>query len=197
MAFWQFITFIVLIGSLLGYASVISRRLGRADARLNRIEEALLAKTRSFELADALAAEAKPVVAGAQERHGGHLTIRDLRQLSSRTSVGSGEVLTTPGEQLCAHGTPSLTVNPVPPSLQNSDAPATSSELLNLLTVGAVSGDPTATSLQGGDAQATISGQQGPTVYPPPSNDSVADKNRDLLLFLSAQRRRRRARLGY
>jgi hypothetical protein len=41
MALWQFTTFTVLIGALIVYAAVITRRLSLADARLTRMEEAL------------------------------------------------------------------------------------------------------------------------------------------------------------
>jgi hypothetical protein len=43
----------------------------------------------------------------------------------------------------------------------------------------------------------TNSGRQSPPTLRPPEEDSVAKKNREMALFLSNQRRRRRARLGY
>jgi hypothetical protein len=47
------------------------------------------------------------------------------------------------------------------------------------------------------DAPATNSGRQSPAGCDPPGDDSDAKRNRDMMLFLSNQRRRRRARLGY
>jgi hypothetical protein len=88
VALWQVITFTVLIGALLVYLSVSIRRLGCADARLKRTEEALLAKIRSIESAETRAAEAKPEVSSGLEGRD-YLTIRDLRQLSSRATQRS------------------------------------------------------------------------------------------------------------
>jgi hypothetical protein len=237
VALWQFITFTVLIGALLVYASVITRRLGCADARLNRIEEVLLTKSSSFASADTQAAESKSEVSGGQEGRGRALTIGDLRQLSSRTTrpsswssvavserrdapntprglmrsrgatteregsvaIGSesGEAPRARREQLSFHGTRPLTLNCAPTSSASRDTPATSSEPPSLLTVEAVSGDSAATTSASRDAQATNSGSQSPPSYRLPSDDSVDKKNRDMMLFLSSQRRRRRARLAY
>ena len=293
MALWQFITFTALLGALLVYAGVITRRLGCADARLNRIEEALLAKSGSIESADTRATEARPEVASrasqanpevatraneanpevssGKEGRRGYLTIHDLRarseqlnsraaRSSSRNSVAVPErrdalkamrgLMESPGttpegnsvvissESREAPATSSELVNPptmgavngdfeAAVSLESREAPATSSEPLNLPTMGAVNGDseaaslesrdapatnsepvnlPTmevangdseAASLESRDASATNSDRQSPPRHRPVSDDSVAKKNRDIAVFLSNQRRRRRARLGY
>jgi hypothetical protein len=158
VALWQFVTFTLLIGALLVCLSVIIRRLGCADARLNRIEEALLAKFRSIDSTDTRAADAKPEVSAGQEGGGDYLTMRDLRQLSSRTtrSGSSGSTIAVS---------------------ERRDFVLPSSEIR--------------------DASPTGGGRPSPLSYDPPSDDSVAKKNRDMMLFLSNQRRRRRARLGY
>jgi hypothetical protein len=89
MILWQFITLTVLIAALLVYAIVITFRLGRADARLNKIEDALafLAMSRSSESGDLRAAEGMPAeVPDEKEARGGYLTMRDLRVRSERMS---------------------------------------------------------------------------------------------------------------
>jgi hypothetical protein len=240
MVLWQFITFTVLIGAVVVYAGVITRRLGCANARLNRIEEALLATSRPIDFADARAAESKPEVS-SEEGRVGYLTIRDLKvrseQLrsrathsSSRNSVGVSEsqaALKTRSEQASSRDTRPLNVNSVPASLVSqapvdtsseplssavmqplsddsvgtgldSRAPMeTSSEPLSSVSAGSTNGDSVADSSQSRDAPETTSEQQSPPGHRPPSEDSAATKNRDALLFLSNQRRRRRARLGY
>ena len=126
MALWQFITFTALLGALLVYAGVITRRLGSADARLNRIEEALLAKSGSLESADTRvtdarpevsevanrvseanpevstrANEANPEVSSGKEGRRGYLTIHDLRARSEQrysraAHSGSGNSVAVP-----------------------------------------------------------------------------------------------------
>ena len=92
MVLWQFITFTVLIGALVVYTSVIARRLGRANARLSRIEEALLVTSRPGGFADPRAAESESEVSNNEGR-AGYLTIRDLKvrseQMRSRATHSS------------------------------------------------------------------------------------------------------------
>jgi hypothetical protein len=287
VALWQFITFTVLIGALLVCASVITRRLGRANTRLKSIEEILLANGRSIGSADSRAAEAKAQVSGGQESRGGYLTIRDLRPpssgatgSSSRNSSGvaergdalktprdhvmlpsltperggtvptgapRGDALITRSEQLSPQGTRPVTVTSVPTLLESRSAPAPNSGRQSPPGAVAERGDalktprdhvmlPSLTSERGGtvpigaprgetlkarseqlssqgtrpltvtsvptilesrSAPAPNSGRQSPPDDRPPSDESVAKKNREMTLFLMNQRRRRRGRLGY
>jgi hypothetical protein len=160
VALWQFVTLTVLIGALLVYARVIARRLACIDARLNKIEEALRAKSRSIDSVDARAAEAKPEVSGGQEGRESHLTIRDLRQLSSHAPRVNTRNSTSGSER---HDTSTTARGPMKSPSANPERGRS---------------DCLPTSLESRD-------------------DSVAKKNRDMTLFLSNQRRRRRARLGY
>jgi hypothetical protein len=207
VALWQFMTFTVLIGALLIYASIITRRLGCADARLNRIEEALRANRRSIDSAETRAAGAKPEVSSGQAGRRGYLTVRDLRQLSgcaTRASSRESAAVSAWRDTLKATRGPVRPPGATPEcrgsvarGLESRDAPATSSERPKLLSEDAVGGDSVATTLQAHEAAATECGLKSPPGYRPPSDDSVARKNRDLAIFLSNQRRRRRARLGY
>jgi hypothetical protein len=189
VALWQFIALLVLIGSLLVYASVITHRLGRVNARLNRIE-ALLANSRTIGSAETRAS-------------GGHLTIRDLRQLSSgATRYGSGsssavserrDALKTTPDLMSSRGATAERGGSVGLGSAKGEALKAHREQ----AMNAMSEDPAATILESRDAHATNSGPQGPAACRPPRDDSVAMTSRDMTLFLSAQRRRRRARLGY
>ena len=160
VALWQFVTLTVLIGALLVYARVIARRLACIDARLNKIEEALRAKSRSIDSVDARAAEAKPEVPGGQEGRESHLTLRDLRQLSSRAPRLNSRNSISGSER---HDTSTTARGPMKSPSANPERGRS---------------DCLPTSLESRD-------------------DSVAKRNRDMTLFLSNQRRRRRARLGY
>jgi hypothetical protein len=205
VALWQFITFTILLGALFIYARVIGRRLGCVDVRLKRIEEALTAKLRSLDPADTRADEAEPDIFGGQEGRRDYLTIRDLRQLSSRATRSS-----TPN---------SITVPTRRDVLKTTSGPRTSSgagrgssvaiaseigralrvrvEQLSSHGTHPLAGHSVPTSLEGRDAPVTNSGLQNPPDFRPPSEDSVAKRNRDMILFFCNQRRRRRARLGY
>jgi hypothetical protein len=206
VALWQFITFTVLIGALLVYLRVIIRRLGCADARLNRIEEALLAKSRSIDSADTRAAEAKPEVSGGQEGRGDYLTIRDLRQLSSRAtrstsrnttavSVRQDALKTTRG--LIRSGATPGRGGSVAIASESAEALKARGEQLSSHGMRPLTVNSVPASLESRDAPATNSGWPSPPSYRLPSDDSVVKRNRDMTLFLNNQRRRRRARLGY
>jgi hypothetical protein len=315
MVLWQFVSFTVLIGALVVYASVIARRLGRANARLSRIEEALLVTSRPGGFADPRAAESESEVSNNEGR-AGYLTIRDLKARSEqprarathssarnsaavpesrdalKTTRGpkpnlprgatpegelvamraeSREALRTRSEQASPHGTRPLNVDSVPTSVDSPAPVETSGETLSLLTVQAVRDDSGGTSLESrdapvaigeqlswpimrpeggeppsvptmqvavsddseatsleshapvetsgelssslgidpangisvaktsesGDALDTGDGPQSPPSHCPPSEDPIAKKNRDALLYMSIQRRRRRAHPGY
>jgi hypothetical protein len=205
VALWQFITFTILIGALLVFASVITRRLGRANTRLKSIEEILLANSRSIGSADTRAVEAKAEVSGGQESRGGYLTIRDLRPPSSGATGSSsrnfsavaerGEALKTPRDHVTL---PSLTPErggTVPVGAPRGEALKARSEQLSSQRPLTVTSVPTI--LESRSAPATNSGRQSPPGDRPASDESVAKKNREMTLFLMNQRRRRRARLGY
>lgn len=227
MVLWQFITFVVLIAALLVYTSVITLRLGRADARLKRIEEALLFLSRSSESADSGVAEVTPPpeVSDEKEVRGGYLTLRDLRvrseQMSSRTTrpdirnpaaeleksaviqTADGLAQPPPVRQVSSESTTS--------GMESGDAPATTSEPPSLPIMEAISEEPAATSQERHDEPAAGSepsslpdaeamnaeNNEAPPDQPPSPDDSVAKKNQQTLLFLSSQRRRRRERLGH
>jgi hypothetical protein len=185
---WQFVTFTVLIAALLVYAMVIARRLGRVDVRFKRIEEALLEKSRSIHSADTRAAEAKPQVSDRQEDGGGYLTMRELRQLGSRAAPSStGAVVSEKTDALIR-------------ALGPMRSPGTTPERGGSVRIGSESPltvNSVPTIFESRDAPATNSGRQSPADCRPPGDDSDAKRNRDMMLFLSNQRRRRRARLGY
>jgi hypothetical protein len=118
------------------------------------------------------------------------------RRGSVAISADSGEALTACGDQLSSHAARPLTNNAIPTRLERLDAPPTARDPLNL-TIEALSGDSAATTLGSHDAPRENRGWHGPHGCGPTGDDSVARKNRDMALFLSNQRRRRRARLGY
>jgi hypothetical protein len=209
VALWQFIAFTVLIGALLVNAWVIARRLGGANTRLSRIEQAVLAKTTSIHSADSQADAAKPEVSGGQESGGGYLTIHDLRQLSSRATRSGNrnsiavserrDALKTTRGLVRSPGATSERGGSVAIGSESSEALKARGEQSSSHDTRPLTVDSAPTSLESGDAPATNSGEQSPPGDRPPSDDSVAEKNRDrdMTLFLSNQRRRRRARLGY
>jgi len=137
MALWQFITVIALVGALVVLAGVIARKLGLANARLTRIEEALLARSLPIDAADLSAAEAKPEVPGEKEVRGPYLTLRDLRarseQLSSPASASSGWNCVT------ERGEAPTTTSGEQPGLERPPVLATDSEPLSLPTLEPVS----------------------------------------------------------
>ena len=240
MALWQFIVFTGLIGALLVYASVLTRLLGYTNARLKRIEEALLVTALPIDFADIRAAKAKAEVSG-KEGHVGYRTIRDLKvrseQLSSSATRSSSpnsvavpesrEALNAGSKQVSSRGSHTWNGNSVSTSMASrgapemvceplssparrpvsSDAVATSSECrdsveasgesLSSLSAGSANGTSETKGSESGDTLETTSGRQSPPNCRPPSEDSLAKKDRDALLMLSNQRRRRRARLGY
>jgi hypothetical protein len=210
MVFWQFITFTVLIGALVVYASVIARRLGRANARLSRIEEALLVTSRPGGFADPRAAESESEVSNNEGR-AGYLTIRDLKarseQLrsrathsSTRNSVAAPEtrdaLKRTRGPKLSRGATPERG-DSVAMSSESRAPVETSGELSSSLGIDPANGISVAKTSESSDALDTTGGQQSPPSHCPPSEDPTAKKNRNALLYMSNQRRRRRAHPGY
>jgi hypothetical protein len=181
MVVWQFITLSVLIGTLLVYAGVIARRLGLADTRLHRIEEALSAQSRSVENVVDRAAEAKPEAVDGKEGRGGYLTLRDLRAQSEQgswrgaDSSGRGSSVAQTerregerrrGERLSSRdrrSRPKVEAAPAVPvggdsaaaSLEvGAEATALSSEGLSVPTAEVVTEHPAATILESGDVRA-------------------------------------------
>ena len=242
MVLWQFITFTVLIGALVVYTSVIARRLGRANARLSRIEEALLVTSRPGAFADSRAAESESEVSNNEGR-AGYLTIRDLKvrseQLRSRATHSStrnsvavpenrdalkttrgpkpklsrgatperGELVAkgvdspvpveTSGEALSVLTVEAVSDDSEATSLESRAPVETSSELSSSLGVDPANGIPVAKTSESGDALDTAGGQQSSPSHCPPGEDPIAEKNRNALLYMSNQRRRRRAHPGY
>jgi len=225
MVLWQFITVTALVGALVVLAGVIARKLGLANARLTRIEEALLARSLPIDAADLSAAEAKPEVPGEKEVRGPYLTLRDLRarseQLSSPASASSGwncvtergeAPTTTSGEQPGLERPPVLatdseplslpTLEPVseavaPASMESPDVPIPGSEPPNPPNMEPVSEESAATILESPAAAVPNNEQRSPAADPPSSDEDVANKERETALLLSNQRRRRRARLRF
>jgi hypothetical protein len=271
MVVWQFITLSVLIGALLVYVGLIARRLGLADTRLHRIEEALSAQSRSVETVVERMAEAKPEAVEGKEGRGGYLTLRDLRaqgeqgswrgadsggrgsgaaaerregdrrrgeRLSSRDRRGRPKVEAAPGVpaggdsaaaslEVVAEATalssegPSVPTAEVvssvePPSAETPSLAALSGESAHtsleqaerseepleknsepapLRGTEPMSEHSAATILEVSDAPAIGVEQQNPPADRSDDEDSVDKEDRERALFLSAQRRRRRARL--
>jgi hypothetical protein len=147
-----------------------------------------------------------PTSVVGSEARGASNTPRGPMKLPSTTPIGRGgsvaigsessEALRACGEELSSPGASALTGNSVPPILASRAAPLASSELLSVLTLDA--GDSVATTSAILDTGATNCDRKcPPPSHCPPSDDSAARKERDMALFLSNQRRRRRARLGY
>ena len=232
MVIWQFMALAILIGAFVAYASVITRRLGYTNARLRRIEEALISTSRALELA----AESK--AKGSNKEHSaGYLTVRELKVMneqrksrathsSGRDAAGASESGNVPkttrapkrsrraapaelgdlvkmGSESRARETGNMRANSVPTFL-TSHAPAeTVGEPLDLSALQTMTDDSDAMSSESRDAAVPVGEpRSGPILQPagggPPSGrstikDSAAKRNQDALLYLSNQRRRRRA----
>ena len=214
MALWQFITFAILIGALLMYAGIIARRLALADARLTRIEEALLARSQSIDSGDTVAAEAQPEVSAGKEARGPYLTLRDLRarseELSSRArrealdaqeeesgSAESSDALAGSNESLSLPVLEPVSEDTAGASLEIPDVPTPSSDPLSPPSMEPVSEESAATILENPEALAASSEEQSPPAHDAPSDDALPEKNSDTVLLLRNQRRRRRKRLGF
>ena len=194
MALWQFTVIAALLGAVLIYANILANRIGRANAALQRIEEALLARNDGLITPSAIEATETPGISEIPESPEAtpppgisdeyidaprYLTIRDLKvrselQRSRATPSESPDALNTGGDiprsklrSLFAFGTRGEDEKNDAPSLESREAVDTSDEL------------PSA-----------------PATHPA-NDESDAKKARDVLVFLSNQRRRRRARQGY
>jgi hypothetical protein len=213
MALWQFTVIAALMGALLAYTGVLTNRIGRANAALRRIEDALLLK-------DGLTVPAATAIATAptettpppeptdmEDNAAPYLTIRDLKVRS---------------EQRRALATASS---------ESPNAPDMSGRFASLLFGRGKNEDPAAATSEGGD---TPTANAAPPVEPPGldahpvetedsvaaslesrdvlntseeltqapvtrtmDEDSVEQREREALLFQSNQRRRRRARQRY
>jgi hypothetical protein len=103
MALWQFTTFTVLIGAIIVYAAIITRRLSLADDRLTRMEEALLFLARSGSVnagnavnPDAPTIEAKPEISEIFEKpeepvKSAALAVPELPEMSAKPQVSAEE----------------------------------------------------------------------------------------------------------
>ena len=98
MALWQFTTFTVLIAVLIVYAIFITRRLGLADARMTRMEEALLFLARSGSVnagsavrADTPVVDADPVFSEVFEEPAASAVAAELPQISANPQVSAQE----------------------------------------------------------------------------------------------------------
>lgn len=212
MALWQFIVIAVLIAALLVYASVLTRRVGRTNAALKRIEEALLVTGGLIAPAAAGAADAmrSPEVSGKGDA-ARYLTIRDLRvrsdpRNSHATRSNSEDCVPISPESrersrriglMSSPATRPENENCVAASLDSRDALNTSSELPSVHASRGENGNSVASSSESSDALNTSGELPSSPATRPMNGDSVAKKNRDALLILMSQRRRRRARQGY
>ena len=86
MALWQFTVIAVLMGALLVHTSCLTLRVGRANAALKRIEDALLAKVEVVTPAPVAPAEPTPPLelTDMEDSAARYLTIRDLKVRSER-----------------------------------------------------------------------------------------------------------------
>ena len=213
MATWQFITFTVLLGALVALAGIIARKLGLADARLSRIEEALVTKRPSVETTDTPAVEAPPEVANGKEVRGAYLTLRDLRARSEQSSspatgssgwnfMGEGRESSETPAPLASSSEPLSPPAPEPVSqeaakvsLEGPDVPTSSTEAQSPPSMDPVTEESAATILESPEVLTPTSEQHSPPADDPSSDDELAKKEREAALFLRNQRRRRRARI--
>lgn len=86
MALWQFTVIAVLMGALLVHTSFLTLRIGRANAALKRIEDALLAKVEAVTPAPVAPVEATPPLelTDMEDSAARYLTIRDLKVRSEQ-----------------------------------------------------------------------------------------------------------------
>jgi hypothetical protein len=94
MASWQFLVLTVLLAGVLAsagvYARVLSRTIDHANARLRRIEEALVvANDRLLERSAPGAGESTPAISRKNGRMG-YLTIRDLKEIDAHRASYAG-----------------------------------------------------------------------------------------------------------
>ena len=189
MALWQFVSIAVLIGALLVYAGILTSRIGRTNAALKRIEEALV--VRNVHVMPATGApEAMPALdASSRSDAARYLTIRDLKgrsEILNSRATRSVRTASDPENEVAVATNPG-----------SRDAVDTSGELPSSHATRSESGEPVAASSQNSDALNTDGELPSSSATLRVTDDSVAKKERDALLFLMNQRRRRRARQGY
>jgi hypothetical protein len=212
MALWQFTVIAVLMGALLVHTSFLTRRIGRANAALKRIEAALLAKVEVATPAPTAPVEAtQPLeLTDMEDSAARYLTIRDLKvrsELQRSHATARLEIPDAPdmngkfASLLFGRGKQE---NSVPASSESSDAPNTSAEAPNTGTEPPSSHTSLAEnensvppSPQTGDAPNASTEPPHSPASPTVNEETVEQKERDALLFMSGQRRRRRARQGY
>ena len=184
MALWQFQVFAALIGAVLVYTSILARRVGCTNARLKRIEEAVLELDGLLRHANTRAGAATPhreVFSG--DGRAAYLTIRDLKArselLSSRATRSSNEN--------------SIAITPV-----SRNALKRSSKPLSSPGTRSAHGDSVAMDSESRGALETGSEPTSSPRTRSATGESAAKRDRDaLFIILSSQRRRRRAREGY
>jgi len=210
MALWQTITFAALIVALFVYAIVLTRRIGRAGARLMAIEKAPFIEGRPVEPMQARLAEAEPDVSAKDARRR-YLTVRDLKATCERGNPpprsphklepyrGSRKPRCAEDEP-CSHqvfrGSPRVRDDKVVMGSEFRDAAEPSSESLQSLSAEPEHATAVAANSASGNALRITVRPQSSADCLKPGGESVAKKDQDALLLLSSQRRRRRARLG-
>jgi hypothetical protein len=198
MALWQFTVIAVLMGALLAQTSFLTLRVSRAHAALKRIEAALLAKVEVVTppLAEPVEATPPPELTDMEDNAARYLTIRDLKVRSEQRRSLATASLERPNAPDVSGRFASLLFGrdknedsvptSVPASSESSDAPNTSAEA-----------STEAPSSEGVDAPNASTEPPHSPASPTVNDDTVEQKERDALLFMSSQRRRRRARQGY
>jgi hypothetical protein len=212
MALWQFTVIAVLMGALLVHTSFLTLRIGRANTALKRIEAALLAKGEVVTPAPTAPVEAtQPLELTAMEDSAArYLTIRDLKvssELQRSHATASLEIPDAPdmnGKFASLFFGRDKRENSVPASSESIDAPNTSTEAPDTSTE-----TPTLHASQSENENSVAAGSEtgdapNASTEPPHSaasptiaEETVEQEERDALLFMSSQRRRRRARQGH
>jgi hypothetical protein len=214
MALWQVIAIAVLvviaalIGTLLIYARVLTNRIGSTNATLKRIEEALLATDRVTEHAPTTAAEPMQSIEAAQapqspeasvsadvsvshevsvkEDGAGYLTLRDLKVIARAVDPDRQSAVAIDSESRDSLSTSG-------DALRTSDQPLVAA---TSLPVNEVSGDSVSASAETPDALNMSGEVQNSPDSSAESADAIEKRDRDALVVLNTQRRRRRARAG-
>lgn len=224
MPIWQFAVFAVLVGALLACVSVLISKLGITNAALKRIEEALLTGDRRGEVQAPTTAAAAAAVTVASEITVVSQTTAEVETTAAPTPTAvvtetTVEVVASPEVPIKAEGAAYLTIRDLrvisgsprfdtdwePESLvnadvvavnsQNSELPGTSEEPRSSVAEGLESQDPTHATTE----------QPAPLIAEPPAAATISlereelaeAKNREALLVMMHQRRRRRARAGH
>jgi hypothetical protein len=170
------------------------RRRSHATASL----ESPAAPDMNGKFASLLFGRAKNESPDAASLEGGDTPNISAELTSLHTSPAENENSAPTGELPSLHASPGESETAVPASSETSDTPNTSTELPNLRASPGEPENSTPANWESGDApNASTEPPHSPAASPTVSEDSVEQKERDALLFMSSQRRRRRARQGY